>query len=93
MCLMPEINLRRTPKNKTQDTFTHHGVEVTRRVFIEGSALGISGATGQASTSAMRDWRGSDASKCGSFGIWISDANGVGVNVKCPGKFVTSCWL
>ena len=68
-----------------EDKFTHHGVEATRRVFVPAGATGTDLATGRPSMGYMRDWRPSDAHRCGIFGIWISDNNGQGVNTKCPG--------
>ena len=61
------------------DTFTHLGLEHTRRAYVE------SGALAQGSPAFMRDWQPSDATKCGIFGIWLYDENGKGVNRMCPG--------
>lgn len=63
-----------------KDTFTHRGAERTRRVFLESKTLGSS-----LLPSTMRDWSPNDAVKCGIFGIWLSDANGNGANLMCPG--------
>jgi len=61
-----------------KDVFTHHGTEHTRRVFVEANALFLG------SKPFMREWNPSDATKCGIFGIWISDESGTnGVNRMC----------
>lgn len=65
-----------------KDTFTFRGKDVTRRVFVEGSAVGSSSSS---TPSFMRDWKPNDATKCGIFGVWLSDGNGNGINRMCPG--------
>jgi hypothetical protein len=61
------------------DTFTHRGMERTRRVFIEGDAFSYS------LPSFMRDWKPSDATKCGIFGVLVEDPSGLTDKRKCPG--------
>ena len=43
----------------------------------------------------MRDWRANDATKCGIFGVWISDENienPTGINTMCPGTDASTHW-
>jgi len=61
-----------------KDTFTHRGVDHTRHVFVEAGALSPN------SKPFMREWHPSDATKCGIFGIWMSDESRMnGVNRMC----------
>jgi hypothetical protein len=57
--------------------FTHRGVESSRRVFIDGTAFSFT------QPSFMRDWKPSDASKCGIFGMLVSDTAGLPDNGMC----------
>lgn len=76
----------KTVRQCFEDRFTHHGKEVTRRVFIDGEAFVNNAATGGASQSVMRDWKSRDAAKCGIFGTWIVDAYDSEVKKKCQGE-------
>ncbi len=43
----------------------------------------------------MRDWRANDATRCGIFGVWISDENvenPTGINLMCPGTNPQTHW-
>ena len=53
---------------------------------MDGKAVGSS-----STPSNMRDWRPNDATKCGIFGIWLSDGAGTsGINTMCPGTSSTT---
>ena len=72
-----------------EDKFTHHAKEVTRRVFIEAASQG------PGRNALMRDWRANDATRCGIFGVWISDENAenpTGINIMCPGTNPQTHW-
>lgn len=74
----------KTVKQCFEDRFTHHGQEVTRRVFVKADSIGaIDAGTGARTVSFMRDWLSRDASKCGIFGFWLVDQNDNPVNDKC----------
>jgi hypothetical protein len=60
--------------------FTHRGIENSRRVFLPADAFFSS-----KEPSFMRDWKPSDAAKCGIFGISVEDSNGFPDKRMCPG--------
>lgn len=63
-----------------KDSFTFRGKDATRRVYIDAMSVGNT-----LIPSYMRDWKPNDATKCGIFGIWLSDGQGNSINDMCPG--------